>query len=189
MLMRKTIVALTVAIALSGTAAHALASPGSNRRKRWSSPTNLTHDPRQPNANQRHGRSRRQRSVSWTPSLGNASARGDVGCDCSAARLRRQVVGTQGGQSVQGAFRIELSERTEWLWAQASQDVMDGKPGAITAAVRVLDRWAKLTGSDAPTQIAVGHLDSMVAEMYASTDDRQLVLPSLPKLMPVQRER
>ena len=86
-------------------------------------------------------------------------------------------------------FRIELSERTEWLWAQASQDVMDGKPGAITAAVRVLDRWAKLTGSDAPTQIAVGHLDSMVAEMYASTDDRQLVLPSLPKLMPVQRER
>ena len=86
--------------------------------------------------------------------------------------------------AIDGAeIRRELHERTEALWAEAWQAVIDREPGATRSAVAVLDRWAKLTGSDAPTRISVGHIESLAVEMYAVTDgDDQPSLPSMPVL-------
>jgi hypothetical protein len=79
-------------------------------------------------------------------------------------------------------IRRELHERSEWLWQQACQDVVDQKPGAVTAAVRTLDRLSRLLGADAPTRVAVAHFQSVAGELYASDDDDAPVLPSMPSL-------
>lgn len=53
------------------------------------------------------------------------------------------------------AMRRTAVERGEQLWAQAWQDVVEDKPGCITAAVRVLGRQASLLGLDQPSEIIV----------------------------------
>ena len=91
--------------------------------------------------------------------------------------------------AIDGAeIRRELHERSEWLWQQVCQDVIDQKPGAVTAAVRTLDRLSRLLGADAPQRVAVAHLESLVVELYQSSDDDEPSLPTLPslaELMPV----
>jgi hypothetical protein len=57
----------------------------------------------------------------------------------------------------------------EALLREAWQDVLDRRPGAVTAMVRVLHRQASLMGLDAPSRLDVrsGPLDSFT-EWYAS---------------------
>lgn len=53
------------------------------------------------------------------------------------------------------AQREILREQTQIVVRQALQDVHDRRPGAVTAAVRVLDLQARLDGLLAPTNIAL----------------------------------
>lgn len=96
----------------------------------------------------------------------------------AVTRFRDQAPAIDGAE-----IRRELFERTEALWQEVWQQVVDREPGAARSAVAVLDRWAKLTGSDAPTRIGVGHIESMAEQMYATAEgDAPVTLPSMPVL-------
>lgn len=51
------------------------------------------------------------------------------------------------------AARTLLRERVELLWQVAERDAREGKPGALRAAVAVLQRAAQLDGLDQPQQV------------------------------------
>lgn len=62
-------------------------------------------------------------------------------------------------------------QRGERLWREAWKDVIDHKPGAVTAAVRVLHRQASLLGLDAPTKqeiVAYDGTDTFWSAIYAT---------------------
>lgn len=64
-----------------------------------------------------------------------------------------------------------LRERLEFLWRQVSRDVNDRQPGAVTAAVRVLERFARLDGLDEPALLSispsVGELERFVNDVLS----------------------
>jgi hypothetical protein len=80
--------------------------------------------------------------------------------------------------------RREVWERTQWLWGKAVEDIEEGKPGAITAGVRVLERFSKLSGIDAPSRLEVGHVEAFFGSLYApSEDEEEIAMPSLPEMI------
>ena len=80
--------------------------------------------------------------------------------------------------------RREVWSRVEWLWSKAVEDIEAGKAGAITAGVRVLERFSKLSGIDAPARLEVGHVESFFAALYEPGEDDTTMpeLPSMPAL-------
>lgn len=53
-------------------------------------------------------------------------------------------------------LRLLARERAEALWRRALDDARDGRTGAVTAAVRVLDLMVRLDGLAAPNRLEVG---------------------------------
>ncbi|WP_156759646.1 hypothetical protein [Microbacterium karelineae] len=71
-------------------------------------------------------------------------------------------------------------ERGEALWKQAFADALEQRPGAVRAAVAVMQRQAALDGLDAPTRTEVSletdrEIDELVAEVLTFRDGRELV--------------
>jgi hypothetical protein len=60
-------------------------------------------------------------------------------------------------------LRAVARRRSEQLWQQSWKAVMEGRPGAVTAAVRVLGRIAALEGTDAPTRLDVSSEEKVTA--------------------------
>jgi len=61
-----------------------------------------------------------------------------------------------------------LREQTQAVLRQALQDVRDRRPGAVTAAVRVLDLQMRLDGLGAPTRVSL--VDPTTEEIEALAD-------------------
>ena len=53
-------------------------------------------------------------------------------------------------------LRAVARARGEAVWRQALRDVEERRPGAVTAAVRVLDLMVRLDGLSAPDRVEVG---------------------------------
>jgi hypothetical protein len=64
-------------------------------------------------------------------------------------------------------MRSVAIERGEQLWAEAWEDVVERRPGAVTAAVRVLGRQASLLGLDAPARSITETHETKVEQVFA----------------------
>ena len=60
-------------------------------------------------------------------------------------------------------MRDEAIARGEWLLRHAAEDVVENRPGAITAMVRAEQRLAQLVGLDAPQRVDTSHTEHISA--------------------------
>jgi AraC-like DNA-binding protein len=74
--------------------------------------------------------------------------------DANAIRAVRDTFGSLPEVDRQ-ELRALWRDRLEALWRQALRDALDRQPGALVAAVRVMQAAARLDGLEAPTQMIV----------------------------------
>jgi hypothetical protein len=74
--------------------------------------------------------------------------------------------------------RALAMQRGELLWMEAWKEVKAGKPGAVGAALRVLQRQAALMGVDAPTDTQPAAVVQLL-QVLATAGSGQLGLPGV----------
>lgn len=66
---------------------------------------------------------------------------------------------------VHDELRAMMRARSEAIWQQAFADVLQQRPGAVRAAVAVLQRQAQLDGLDAPTRVEITPTEQQYQEL------------------------
>ena len=96
--------------------------------------------------------------ATWTAAAQAAGYKHDSTC---AAAVRKYIGALP--TLDREAERAVARERVSALWSRAWQAVIEGQPGSISNAVRVLERQARLLGLDAPQEQPVQSGSSVVA--------------------------
>lgn len=78
----------------------------------------------------------------------------EAGAHAAVTRVLRRL-SEKLAEDVPAVRRLEL-ERLDHLLARLEAGIAVGDPGAITTALRIAERRAKITGIDAPTRTAIG---------------------------------
>ena len=100
----------------------------------------------------------------------------------SALRAVRNYVGTL-PEPTMPELRSLWRERLEFLWPLAVNDVEQGKPGAMRAAVAVAQRAAQLDGLDQPQRVEItggaAEIDRMVHALLAAQGEGYVEEPDV----------